>query len=69
VDTETSQSLLPNPDDDNLLDGFVIFPGIDLGETYTLNFTYDTKNYSEEIIHSDKNGSVADLFIEQLTPV
>jgi hypothetical protein len=69
VDTKVSQSLIPNPDDDNLLDGFVIFPAIELGETYTLNFTYDSQNYVETVIHSDKNGSVADLMIEQLTPV
>jgi hypothetical protein len=69
IDTETSQSIIPDPDTDNLNAGFVIFPRIDLGETYTLNFTYDTKDYSEEVIHSDKNGIMVDLFLEQLTQV
>jgi hypothetical protein len=69
VATKTSQSLIPDPDTDNLNAGFIIFPDIDLGETYTLNFSYNSNNYAQEVIHSSKDGSIADLMIEQLTPV
>jgi hypothetical protein len=69
VDTKVSQSIIPDPNTDNLNAGFIIFPAVTLGDTYTLNFTYDGSDYSEQVIHSDKNGSVVDLFLEQLTAV
>jgi hypothetical protein len=67
VATKTSQSILPDPDTDNLNAGFIIFPAIDLGETYTLNFTYDSAAHVVEVEHNDKNGIMVDIFLEQLT--